>query len=144
MAVVITGSPAGSWILTPAEGKPVSVVEDCAVELKDLADYTAGLTEVFEKHGSRGTWYAHASVGCLHVRPVLNLKLAEDVQRLDLRQAMRTYELIRRMDSDDERARRCLRASNTVIGSGNTEHADLLFVNAWYARILLHTPPGFP
>jgi tetratricopeptide (TPR) repeat protein len=33
---------------------------------------------------------------------------------------------------DDERARRCLRASNTVLGSGNTEHADLLFVNAWY------------
>ncbi len=65
-----------------AEGKPVSVVEDCAVELKDLAAYTAGLTEIFEKHGSRGTWYAHASVGCLHVRPVLNLKLDTDVKRL--------------------------------------------------------------
>jgi Fe-S oxidoreductase len=29
---------------------------------------------VFHKHGTRGTWYAHASVGCLHVRPVLNMK----------------------------------------------------------------------
>lgn len=60
-------------------GKPVSFVEDCAVALPDLADYTAGLTEIFERHGTRGTWYAHASVGCLHVRPVLNLKLDKDV-----------------------------------------------------------------
>ncbi|MFW5655450.1 MAG: FAD-binding and (Fe-S)-binding domain-containing protein [Roseicyclus sp.] len=64
------------------EGKPVSFVEDCAVALPDLADYTARLTEVFERHGTRGTWYAHASVGCLHVRPVLNLKLAEDVAKM--------------------------------------------------------------
>ncbi len=61
-----------------SEGKPVSFVEDCAVELKDLADYTAGLTEIFHRHGTEGTWYAHASVGCLHVRPVLNLKLDQD------------------------------------------------------------------
>jgi FAD/FMN-containing dehydrogenase/Fe-S oxidoreductase len=61
------------------ERKPVSFVEDCAVPLEHLADYTARLTEVFEKHGTRGTWYAHASVGCLHVRPVLNLKLEKDV-----------------------------------------------------------------
>ncbi|WP_299955772.1 FAD-binding oxidoreductase [uncultured Roseobacter sp.] len=65
-----------------ADGKPVSFVEDCAVELPDLADYTAGLTEIFEKHGTRGTWYAHASVGCLHVRPVLNLKLDQDVKKM--------------------------------------------------------------
>ncbi|WP_210240181.1 FAD-binding and (Fe-S)-binding domain-containing protein [Amaricoccus solimangrovi] len=63
-------------------GKPVSFVEDCAVRLEDLADYTAGLTEIFAKHGTRGTWYAHASVGCLHVRPVLNLKLEEDTRRM--------------------------------------------------------------
>ena len=65
-----------------AEGKPVSFVEDCAVELPDLADYTAGLTNIFEKYGTRGTWYAHASVGCLHVRPVLNLKLDQDVKKM--------------------------------------------------------------
>ncbi|MHA6262274.1 FAD-binding and (Fe-S)-binding domain-containing protein [Arenibacterium sp. CAU 1754] len=65
-----------------SEGKPVSFVEDCAVELPDLAAYTAGLTDIFEKHGTRGTWYAHASVGCLHVRPVLNLKLDQDVKKM--------------------------------------------------------------
>ena len=50
--------------------------------LEHLADYTARLTEVFEKHGTRGTWYAHASVGCLHVRPVLNLRLEKDVKAM--------------------------------------------------------------
>ena len=64
------------------EGKPISFVEDCAVRLEDLAEYTDRLTQVFEKHGTKGTWYAHASVGCLHVRPVLNLKLDEDVRKM--------------------------------------------------------------
>lgn len=65
-----------------SEGKPVSFVEDCAVELPDLAEFTAGLTEVFNKHQSPATWYAHASVGCLHVRPVLNMKLEKDANTM--------------------------------------------------------------
>lgn len=56
------------------DAKPVSFIEDCAVPLEHLADYTDAVTGVFEKHGTRGTWYAHASVGCLHVRPILNMK----------------------------------------------------------------------
>ncbi len=59
--------------------KPVSFVEDCAVPLPHLAEYTRRLTEVFERNGTKGTWYAHASEGCLHVRPVLNLRLEKDV-----------------------------------------------------------------
>jgi FAD/FMN-containing dehydrogenase/Fe-S oxidoreductase len=61
------------------DGKPVSFIEDCAVDLDDLADYTERLNGVFERHGTKGTWYAHASVGCLHVRPVLNMKDPTDV-----------------------------------------------------------------
>jgi FAD/FMN-containing dehydrogenase/Fe-S oxidoreductase len=56
------------------EGKPVSFIEDCAVPLENLAEYTDSLTQVFHRHGTEGTWYAHASVGTLHVRPILNLK----------------------------------------------------------------------
>ncbi|MGE0714246.1 MAG: FAD-binding and (Fe-S)-binding domain-containing protein [Alphaproteobacteria bacterium] len=56
------------------EGKPVSFIEDCAVPLEDLAEYTRRLDEIFARHGTSGTWYAHASVGTLHVRPILNLK----------------------------------------------------------------------
>ena len=62
--------------------KPVSFVEDCAVPLQHLAAYTERLTAVFAKHGTTGTWYAHASEGCLHVRPVLNLKLEKDVKAM--------------------------------------------------------------
>jgi FAD/FMN-containing dehydrogenase/Fe-S oxidoreductase len=64
------------------EGKPVSFVEDCAVPLPHLADYTERLNAIFAKHGTSGTMYAHASEGCLHVRPVLNLKLEKDVNAM--------------------------------------------------------------
>ncbi|MCM0035176.1 MAG: FAD-binding protein [Burkholderiaceae bacterium] len=56
------------------DGKPVSFVEDCAVPLEHLADYTSRLTEVFNRYGTEGTWYAHASVGTLHVRPILDMR----------------------------------------------------------------------
>ncbi|HEY0822948.1 MAG TPA: FAD-linked oxidase C-terminal domain-containing protein, partial [Ramlibacter sp.] len=56
------------------DGKPVSFIEDCAVPLAHLAEYTDALTQVFRKHGTKGTWYAHASVGTLHVRPILDMR----------------------------------------------------------------------
>ena len=56
------------------DGKPVSFIEDCAVPLEHLAEYTQALTDVFAKHQTRGTWYAHASVGTLHVRPILDMR----------------------------------------------------------------------
>ena len=56
------------------DGKPVSFIEDCAVPLEHLAEYTDRLTQIFRKHGTRGTWYAHASVGTLHVRPILDMR----------------------------------------------------------------------
>ncbi|WP_299967869.1 FAD-binding oxidoreductase [uncultured Roseobacter sp.] len=63
-------------------GKPISFVEDCAVALPDLADYTQGVTDIFVRHGTKGTWYAHASVGCLHVRPVLNMRQDKDIKTM--------------------------------------------------------------
>lgn len=56
------------------DGKPVSFIEDCAVPLEHLAEYTDALTEVFRRHDTKGTWYAHASVGTLHVRPILDMR----------------------------------------------------------------------
>ncbi|WP_136066645.1 FAD-binding and (Fe-S)-binding domain-containing protein [Modicisalibacter radicis] len=56
------------------DGKPVSFIEDCAVPLEHLAEYTDKLTQVFHRHGTEGTWYAHASVGTLHVRPILDMR----------------------------------------------------------------------
>ncbi|MEM9709015.1 MAG: FAD-binding protein [Pseudomonadota bacterium] len=75
-------------------GKPISFVEDCAVALPDLAKYTQGLSEIFAKYGTKGTWYAHASVGCLHVRPVLNLRQDKDVKTMRAI-AEEAFELVR-------------------------------------------------
>ncbi|MEC8851640.1 MAG: FAD-binding oxidoreductase, partial [Pseudomonadota bacterium] len=76
------------------DGKPVSFVEDCAVRLEDLADYTDRLTQVFHKYNTEGTWYAHASVGTLHVRPVLNMK--QDLGAQQMRAiAEEAFELVR-------------------------------------------------
>jgi FAD/FMN-containing dehydrogenase/Fe-S oxidoreductase len=77
------------------EGKPISFIEDCAVPLEHLADYTDAVTDVFARHGTRGTWYAHASVGCLHVRPILNMKSADGVTAMRAI-AEETAELVRR------------------------------------------------
>jgi Fe-S oxidoreductase len=62
--------------------KPVSFIEDCAVPLEHLAEYARRVDEIFARHDVDGTWYAHASVGCLHVRPALSLKDPEDVARV--------------------------------------------------------------
>jgi FAD/FMN-containing dehydrogenase/Fe-S oxidoreductase len=88
------------------DGKPISFIEDTAVPLQDLAEYTERLNAVFERHGTRGTWYAHASVGCLHVRPVLNMKDPADVVR------MRTI------------AEECFALVREYKGSHSGEHGD--------------------
>ena len=62
--------------------KPVSFIEDCTVPLEHLSEYGARLEDVFHRHGTSGTWYAHASVGCLHVRPILNLKQDQDLRAM--------------------------------------------------------------
>ncbi len=75
---------AGLNILMSMKGdkKAVAFIEDCAVTLDHLADYTAGLKEVFKKYNTSGMFYAHASVGTLHVRPVLNMKTEQDVKNM--------------------------------------------------------------
>jgi FAD/FMN-containing dehydrogenase/Fe-S oxidoreductase len=99
------------------DGKPVSFIEDCAVPLEHLADYTARLTEVFAKHGTKGTWYAHASVGCLHVRPVLD---------------MRTESGTNKMRAIAEEACALVREYK---GSYSGEHGDGLVRSEWIERM---------
>ncbi len=72
---------AGMNIIMSAKGarKPIAFIEDCAVPLEHLAEYTDRMSAVFAEHGTGSTWYAHASVGCLHIRPVLNLRDPDDV-----------------------------------------------------------------
>ena len=96
------------------DGKPVSFIEDCAVPLEHLAEYTRQLTEVFHKYGTEGTWYAHASVGTLHVRPILDMRRggAKDMREI----AEAAAELVRKYK-----------------GAYSGEHGDGLCRGEWVA-----------
>jgi len=62
--------------------KPVTFVEDCAVDPHRLPEFAARFRETLQRHGTDGAFYGHASVGCLHIRPVLNLHDPSDVRTM--------------------------------------------------------------
>jgi FAD/FMN-containing dehydrogenase/Fe-S oxidoreductase len=66
----------------PGDRKPVAFVEDTAVASARLPEFVARFKGILHRHGTDGTFYGHASVGCLHIRPVLNLKDRGDVARM--------------------------------------------------------------
>jgi FAD/FMN-containing dehydrogenase/Fe-S oxidoreductase len=65
------------------DAKAMSFVEDSAVAPEHLRDYIAEFLAIVRRHGTTAGVYAHASVGCLHVRPVINLKTADGVQQFE-------------------------------------------------------------
>ena len=65
------------------DAKTISFVEDTAVAPEKLRDYIERFTALVKRHDSVAGVYAHASVGCLHVRPVIDLKTAVGVQRFE-------------------------------------------------------------
>jgi FAD/FMN-containing dehydrogenase/Fe-S oxidoreductase len=62
--------------------KPITFVEDTAVAPRHLPEFAARFRALLQSHGTDGAFYGHASVGCLHIRPVLDLKNAADVARM--------------------------------------------------------------
>ncbi len=76
---------AGLGILMGIEGdtKPVTVVEDTAVGLEDLPEYVDDFAGIMAEYDTRCVYYAHASVGELHLRPELNLKEPEDAEKFE-------------------------------------------------------------
>ena len=65
------------------DNKSLSFVEDTAVAPERLRDFIARFLEIVRAHGTSAGVYAHASVGCLHVRPVVNLKTEAGVQKFE-------------------------------------------------------------
>jgi len=63
------------------DAKSISFVEDTAVAPEKLSEYIGRFLQIVRDHGTTAGVYAHASVGCLHVRPVVNLKTAEGVAK---------------------------------------------------------------
>lgn len=65
------------------DAKSISFVEDTAVAPEKLRDFIERFLAIIEKHGTTAGIYAHASVGCLHVRPVVNMKTEEGVRKFE-------------------------------------------------------------
>lgn len=61
----------------PGDEKAVAVIEDTAVDVRDLPDYIREFNEILTKHKMHSVHYAHAGSGELHLRPIINLKTEE-------------------------------------------------------------------
>jgi FAD/FMN-containing dehydrogenase/Fe-S oxidoreductase len=75
--------------------KPVAFIEDAAVPTENLAEYIRQLERVLSETGTDAAMYAHASAGCLHVRPFINTKDAAEVQKMS-EIAAASMELVKR------------------------------------------------
>ena len=75
---------AGLGLLMGMKGdtKPTTFVEDTAVSPEKLPEYIRQFRDIVSKHGTVASYYAHASVGTIHIRPLINLKKADDIVRM--------------------------------------------------------------
>ncbi|WP_114751016.1 FAD-binding and (Fe-S)-binding domain-containing protein [Pleomorphovibrio marinus] len=65
----------------PGDTKAVACIEDTAVDIEDLADYIDEFAEIMKGFGQQPVYYAHAGAGEIHLRPILDLKKSDDVER---------------------------------------------------------------
>lgn len=106
---------AGLGLLMSIRGdhKPIPFIEDSAVPVEHLADYVTKVESFCNDLGSEVAYYAHASAGCIHIRPLLNTKKAEEVAKLptisefaiDL---LHGYDGVLSSEHGDGRARSCM------------------------------------
>ena len=79
------------------DAKPVAVVEDTAVDVEDLPAYVRDFNALLSKYGLYSVHYAHAATGELHLRPILNLKKADEQEKfrevaLDVARLVKRYQ----------------------------------------------------
>ncbi len=83
-ANVWSGRKAGLGLLMSVRGdaKPIPGIEDVSVPVEHLPEFVATIERLVEKHGTTAAYYAHASAGCLHIRPLINLKTLAGVEAM--------------------------------------------------------------
>ena len=94
------------------DGKPVAFVEDSAVDVKDLPSYVERFDQIVQSHDVSASYYAHASVGVLHIRPVIDLKSPGDIKKMrsiavQIRDLVRAYGGAMSGEHGDGLARSC-------------------------------------
>ena len=107
----------GILMSIPGDLKPIPFVEDVAVPVNKLGQFVSGLEVIMTEHGTSGDFYAHASAGCLHIRPLINLKQAAGIGNMRVIAAA-TIELI-----------------SSLGGAPSGEHGDGIARSEWLPKI---------
>jgi FAD/FMN-containing dehydrogenase/Fe-S oxidoreductase len=85
----------GIYYTMKGDAKPVAFIEDAAIPPEHLADYIPEVLELCATYGVKAVMYGHASVGVIHVRPILNMKKAEDLEKFK-RISEETFALVKK------------------------------------------------
>lgn len=72
----------GLLMSTRGDAKPIACIEDVSVPVEHLREYVRDVLKLVEDHGTKAAFYAHASAGCLHVRPLVSMKSADGVKTM--------------------------------------------------------------
>ncbi len=72
----------GLMMNIPGDAKPLPFVEDTAVAPEKLPEYVNRFEEIVQSNGTEAGYYGHASVGCLHIRPVVNMKTQSGIDQM--------------------------------------------------------------
>ncbi|MCS6992336.1 MAG: FAD-binding protein [Anaerolineales bacterium] len=97
----------------PAAARPVAFIEDCAIPVEHLGDFVREVERILAEHATTSAIYAHASAGCLHIRPLLDLRTGPGVR------ALRSI------------AEQVLALTLRLGGSMSSEHGDGLARSEW-------------
>ena len=100
----------------PTLARPLAFIEDCAIPVERLGEFVREVERILAAHGTEAAFYAHASAGTLHIRPMLNLKTAEGAA------ALRTI------------AEQVLALTLRVGGAMSSEHGDGLARSEWLTQ----------
>ncbi|MBI5351990.1 MAG: FAD-binding protein [Chloroflexi bacterium] len=96
--------------------RPAAFIEDCAVPVERLGDFVREVEKIMQAHNTEGGIYAHASAGCLHIRPILNLQKGEGVR------ALRSI------------GEQVLKLTLSLGGSMSSEHGDGIVAGEWIEK----------
>ena len=64
------------------DAKPLPFVEDTAVDPHKMGEFVRQFDEIVRNHQTEAAYYGHASVGCLHIRPVVSLKSQDGINKM--------------------------------------------------------------
>ena len=73
----------GLLLGTRGDSKPIAFIEDTAVAPERLAEFIPRFRDIMARHGAEGAYYGHCSVGCIHIRPLINLKTQRGLEQVE-------------------------------------------------------------